>query len=403
MATAFSVPRKTGRLMGGQDQTISRIFEVTHTVRARVLLEAMPSALVVIDERGIVQAIAKAALDMFGYAEEDVVGQNVAMLMPQRRAEQHDEYLRHYRQTGEKRIIGQPRIEAALHRSGHQFPIEISIGEAEIDGERCFLGFLRAINPGDQQRREMKRMLAELAHASRVSAMGALATAIAHELNQPLTTIANYTEGLRNMLAQHDELPRRDEYVRVLENCSRQAVRAGQLIHRLREFIRGGEPHVEAVSVEQMIDDSVALALINGYRRTVQFDYAIEDGLPRVATDPLQGQQVIFNLIRNAFDAVDAEHGDHHVIRITARRTDGGMVEVGVEDEGPGVDPELQETLFDSFVTTKASGMGVGLAICRQIIEAYGGTIWAGASEKLGGAAFRFTLPVHVAGATEDR
>lgn len=388
--------------MGGQNITTSRIYELTHTERAQTFLAAMPSALVVIDESGIIQAMAKAALDMFGYTESDVIGRNVSILMPQRRAREHDEYLRRYRETGEKRIIGSPRVEAALHSSGYQFPIEISIGETEVDGERCFVGFLRAVKPGDHQRREMKRMLGELAHASRVSAMGALATAMAHELNQPLTTIANYTEGLRNMLARHDELPNRDEYLRVLETCSRQAVRAGQLIHRLREFIRGGEPHVEAVPVEQMIDDSVALALINGYRRTVHFDYRIESDLPPVATDPLQGQQVIFNLIRNAFDAVDAEHGEHHIIRITAHRIDGDMVEVGVEDEGPGIDPELRDTLFDSFVTTKATGMGVGLAICKQIIEAYGGTIRAGASESLGGAAFRFTLPVHRPGATED-
>jgi len=349
--------------------------------------------MIVIDEDGLIQAFGKVAQRMFGYAEDEVIGRNVAMLMAAPHQDRHDSYLRHYLETGEKRIIGSSRLENARHADGHLFPVELSITEVYIDELRCFVGFLRDLAQSDGERRQVNTMLTDLAHASRVSAMGALATALAHELNQPLTSIANYTESLRDLLAKRTDVDGVEEYVRILDTCSRQAIRAGQLIHRLREFIKGGEPKTDAIRVDRLVDEAISLALINGFKRNVIIDTDIAPDLSKVLVDPLHGQQVLFNLIRNAFEAMDAEHTDHHRILISARSCEDEQIEFAVEDSGSGIDPDVRDSLFQGFVTTKEGGMGVGLAISKQIVESYGGRITSDHSAKLGGAMMRFTLP----------
>ena len=360
----------------------------------RALLDTMPLALIVIDQAGTILSLGGQAEEIFGYSEAEILGQNIKILTPPHVADRHDAHLASYLQTGERRIIGSNRVEMARHRAGHQFPVELRISEITLDGQPGYVGFLRPLSKGDLEEREPRAMLTELAQASRVSAMGALATAIAHELNQPLTNIANYTQGLCNLVERQDDFKGREEVIRVLHLCSNQAVRAGQLIHRLRDFVKGGQPHSESNRVDEIVRDATALAMINGYKRTVHIEFDIPADLPPVTVDHLQGQQVVFNLLRNAIEATDAEHGDQHEILIAARRIDDAQVEISIEDEGPGIDPTIANSLFDSFVTTKGGGMGVGLAICKQIVEANGGQIRAGQSDRLGGAAFHFTLPI---------
>lgn len=283
------------------------------------MLDTIPLAVMVVDQGGIVHAFSRQAEEMFGFTEAEVIGQNVRILTPPHVVDRHDEHMDAFARTGQRRIIGSNRIEMARHRAGHQFPIEIKVSEVDLGEQSGFIGYLRAIGSGDLQQREPQAMLAELAQASRVSAMGALATAIAHELNQPLTNIANYTQGLCNLVERQDDFKGRDEVIRVLHVCSSQAVRAGQLIHRLRDFVKGGQPRSEPTRVEDIIRDATALAMINGYKRTVQITYDIPPDLPLVQVDHLQGQQVVFNLLRNAIEATDSEHGGQHEIVIAAR------------------------------------------------------------------------------------
>lgn len=379
--------------MDKADEESGQLFSMTHTEQARLVMALVPAAMVVIDDQGRIQAFGKFAEEMFGYAEADVIGRNVSMLMGSPHRARHDGYLRHYLETGEKRIMGAPRLENARHANGHTFPIELSVGETRFGDSRCFVGFIRELSKTEHNRREMRTMLAELSHASRISAMGALATAMAHELNQPLTSIANYAEGLRNLMEQRHDFDARDEWLRILDNCSRQAIRAGQLLHRLREFVKGSEPHRESMPTAQLINEALSLALINGFKRTMHVDTDIAEGLPPLHVDPLQGQQVLFNLIRNAFEAMETQPHDDHRMMIRAVPAEDGFVHIAVEDSGPGIDPEILDTVFDSFVTTKGTGMGVGLAICQKIVEAHGGRIWVESSAELGGAAFHFTLP----------
>ncbi len=358
------------------------------------VLDAPPLAMIIIDQHGIIQAFSKRAEQVFGYAAADIIGKNIAVLTPPHVAAQHDDYLANHVRTGEKRIIGSNRIEMARHHAGHNFPVELNVSPLNLGDRAGFVGFLRPIGGGELQQREARTMLAELAQTSRVSAMGALATAIAHELNQPLTNIANFTQGLSNLVGRQDEFKGREEVLRILGNCSSQAVRAGQLLHRLRDFVKGGQPVTEPCHVTELVRDAAALAMINGFKRTIHMAHDLPAELPMVEVDRLQAQQVLFNLLRNAFEAVDAENGGRHEIFISARDTGDGFVQINVEDEGPGIAPEIADSLFESFVTTKGGGMGVGLAICKQIIESYGGRIGVGKSTRLPGAAFHFTLPI---------
>jgi len=361
----------------------------------------MPAPMILIDTKGTILHVGAGIIDMFGYSEAELLGSNVKMLMASFHASQHDEYLQRYIDTGKRNIIGSTRIENAQHKDGGLFPIELSVGEAIAEGKHYFLGFIKELSSDESNRRAMQSMLAELAHASRVSAMAALATSIAHELNQPLTTITNYSEGLRDMLRERPEIDGVEEMVRILDSCGQQAVRAGQLLHGMQEFMKSGSIERERVSIDRLIDDSIALALINGFRRSVRLDTSISPDLPDVYINQVQAQQVLFNLILNAFEAMNASQGGLHPMQVLARAHEGGFVEFRVEDSGPGVPEELQNTIFDSFVSTKGNGMGVGLAICRQIVEAHQGQIWLEKSDRLGGAAICFTLPT--AGADIDK
>jgi two-component system sensor kinase FixL len=230
---------------------------------------------------------------------------------------------------------------------------------------------------------------AELAHFSRVSAMGTLATSIAHELNQPLTAIANYVESASDLLAG-DPSEQTVETVReALDECAREAVRAGQIVRRLRDYISRGETDRQVVSLARLVNEASALAFVGSGTQTVDLTVKIgPDDL--VLVDRVQAQQVLLNLIRNAIEAMqDQPHGR---LTISAVGRDNGFIEVIVSDSGPGLAPEIVENLFAPFQSTKATGMGVGLSISRTIVEAHEGRIWADASP-YGGTSFHFTLP----------
>jgi two-component system sensor kinase FixL len=359
----------------------------------RAFFANMPLAMILADKDGRICASSSMVEEQLGYSEADLLGQNLAILMGSPHAERHDGYLRRYRDTGERRIIGNPRLENARHKNGHALAVEVTVGETEVGGRQMFLGILRLLER-QTSNRQTQTLLEELAHISRVSAMGALSTAIAHELNQPLSIIANFAEGAQGMLLRRPDADDFGEIIDVLEKCSQQAVRAGQLLHRLREFVRSGEVAPRSVAVAKLVDDTVSLSLINGYRRTVTIERDLPAGLPALLVDPLQAEQVLFNLMRNAFEAMDPITSRPHRLSVMARATGTGMVAITVADSGPGIDPDIRSTLFQSFVTTKAGGMGVGLAICREIAESYGGTLVLDEVSPLGGAAFTVTFPV---------
>ena len=356
------------------------------------ILATVPDALIVIDVRGQIVSFSAAAQRMFQYAESDVLGENISMLMPSPDREKHDGYIDHYLKTGERRIIGIGRLTSARRRDGSTFPIELSVGEVQDEGRPLFTGFIRDLTESQQAERRVADLQAELAHASRVTAMGTLASALAHELNQPLTAIANYLEAGRDMLDADGPVDRELLREAMAESAS-QALRAGEIIRSLREFIRRGETIRQPEPLRGLLAEGAALAFIGVDSRGLDMDISVDPRVDKVLVNRVQLQQVIINLTKNAVEAMAASPA--RILRLSAipapSPTDAGRVEVIIADSGPGLAPEMSRTLFTPFTTTKPSGMGVGLSISQTIVEGHGGRIWAEPSQ-WGGTAFHFTL-----------
>jgi two-component system sensor kinase FixL len=238
----------------------------------------------------------------------------------------------------------------------------------------------------------LAELRSELAHVSRLSAMGEMAAALAHELNQPLTAIGNSVGALKIMLGDGgkalDDVAR-ERVVRAANQAEGQAVRAGEIVRRLRDFIARGEADARIEQLDPLIEDAVALAAPNAKAEQIEIRLKLSPKTRRVLADRIQIQQILVNLIRNATEAMRDAPGPHVLTISTATRR--GMVEVSVRDTGPGMAPDFAKQLFSPFLSTKTTGMGVGLSICRRIVEAHGGRMWLEWSES--GADFRFTIP----------
>jgi two-component system, LuxR family, sensor kinase FixL len=353
------------------------------------ILDTIPDGMVVIDEQGIVQSFSAEAERMFGYIADEVCGRNVNMLMASPYRENHDGYLARYLATGERRIIGLGRVVTGRRKDGAVFPLELSVGEVPADGHRLFTGFVHDLTQHQQTLKRVQELQSELSHVSRLTEMGQMASALAHEVNQPLTAATNYLEAGRRVLARADAAAVA-RAAGIIENASAQVVRAAAIIHRLREFVRKGEGERRPEALGRLVEEAIALALVGAPNARAKIDLCIAPELPELPVDRVQIEQVVVNLVRNAIEAMDG--GAHQQLTVTAA-SGAGSVEISVADTGPGIAPEVAERLFQPFVTSKPNGMGVGLSICRSIIEAHGGALVA-QPNPAGGAIFRFSLPV---------
>ncbi|MBB5709564.1 two-component system sensor histidine kinase NtrB [Sphingomonas xinjiangensis] len=355
----------------------------------RSVLDTVPDAIVVIDEGGLVRDFSPAAERMFGWEADEIRGRNVSMLMPDPYRTAHDGYLQRYYQTGEKRIIGKGRVVVGQRKDGSTFPLELAVGEMNVTGLRHFTGFIRDLTDRQEAEARLQELQNELVHVSRLTALGEMASALAHELNQPLSAIANYMQGSRMLLAR-EEVPL-ERVSDAVERAGEQALRAGDIIRRLREFVARGETERAVESLPKLVEEASALALVGAkeYGIRVRFDFSPDIDL--VLADKVQIQQVVLNLVRNAVDAMTDAQSQRRALSIAIAPADANMAQVTVTDTGPGIDAEVAERLFQPFVTTKRTGMGVGLSISRTIVEAHGGHIWTGAGDG-GGALFGFTL-----------
>lgn len=356
----------------------------------RSILATVPDAMIIIDEMGIILSFSAAAEKMFGYAEAEVIGENVSMLMPSPDRERHDGYLKNYRDTGTRKIIGIGRVTTARRRDGSSFPIELSVGEAWVENRRVFTGFIHDITQRQQQQLTLRDLQSELAHVGRLSEMGTLASSLAHELNQPLTAISNYCEGARTLLEGEpstDDLTMAREAV---EDAAAQAVRAGEIVRRMRDFMTHGQTEYRVESLSALITEANALALVGSREHGIDVQITFDQGADEIFVDRVQIQQVLFNLIRNAIEAM--LESPVRALAISTSNEKPGFVTVCISDTGSGISDSLAPQLFQPFVTSKQSGMGIGLSICRTIIEAHGGRIWFESGPE-NGTIFRFTLP----------
>lgn len=351
------------------------------------ILDTVPDAMVVIDINGVIQSFSAAAERLFGWTAAEAVGRNVSMLMPQPYHDAHDGYLARYLATGERRIIGLGRVVVGERRDGSTFPMELAVGEMKSADRRYFTGFVRDLTERQETERRLQDLQSELVHVSRLTAMGEMASALAHELNQPLSAAANYLKGSRRLLeSDTPDLPRLRD---AMEKAADQTLRAGQIIRRLRDFVARGESEPRLENLPKIIEEAGVLALIGAAEHGVRVRNRIDSRVDLVLADKVQVQQVLVNLMRNAIEAMQVS--DRRELTVSATPAHDGMIEVAIGDTGPGISPEIASRLFEPFFTTKSQGMGVGLSISRTIIEAHGGRIWVDSNDK-GGATFRFTL-----------
>jgi two-component system sensor kinase FixL len=351
------------------------------------ILDTVLDATVVIDRHGTMLSFNASAVRQFGYSPEEVVGQNVKMLMPSPYREQHDGYMDRYLATGEKRIIGVDRVVVGRRKDGSTFPMKLAVGEMRRGDLLYFTGFIRDLTEREQSAAMLDQARSELARLARLNELGEMASTLAHELNQPLSAIANYVQGSRRLLQSVDSAP--PMLMTALDETAKQALRAGDIIRHLREFVTRGETDKEPHDIKQLIEEAGALALVGSRERGIKsvFDFSQDAGM--VLVDRVQIQQVIINLMRNAMEAMRDSPRKELTVRT---RTEIDKLVVEVEDTGPGIAEEIAPQLFQPFVTSKASGMGIGLSISRRIIESHGGDLVVASSSE--GATFSFSLPL---------
>ncbi len=352
----------------------------------RSILTTIPDAMVVIDERGLIQSFSTAAERLFGFTAEDVQGRNVSMLMPAPYAQSHDSYLSRYLATGERRVIGVGRVVIGQRNDGSTFPMELAVGEFVLEGRRQFTGFVRDLSEREENLRRLHELQSELLHVARLGEMGQMASALAHELNQPLAAISNYLRASRRLLRTGESAKVEAAFGKAVE----QVDRAGQIIRRLRDFVRKGETERRVERLTKVIEEASALALVGARSQGVKVELRLDPEAASVLIDKVQIQQVLINLMRNAAEAMSGS--PRRELTIATVGSAGSSVEVSIADTGPGIAADVRPRLFQPFVTSKAAGMGVGLSISRSIIEAHGGRLWA-EDNPGGGTIFRFTVP----------
>lgn len=352
----------------------------------RAIVDTVPDSLVVIDETGGIVRFSPGAEAQFGWLAEEAVGQNVTMLMPSPYREQHQSYLERHTRSRNSDLMGRSRLLTGLRKDGSVFPIELSLGELNIDDRHHYVGFIRDLTDRHETEQRMQELQAELFHVSRLSALGQLASAIAHEINQPLAAIANYIAGAKKLAARGTDPA---ALQMALEHAAREAIRAGETIRKLRAFLSRGETDMQPEKLRALIDEAIAIAMAGNNSRKIRLQTRLSPGADQVFVDKVQIQQVLLNLIRNGMEAMSESTKRQMIIETSAGDKD--MVVISVIDSGVGLSAEAEEQLFQPFVTSKTSGMGIGLSITRSIVEAHGGRIWSEPNPE-GGAIFRFTV-----------
>lgn len=365
-------------------------------LRLQAIVDNAVDSIVVIDEKGRIASANPATFTLFGYSEAEMVGRNVAMLMPPSDAGTHDQYIDRYRTTGQRRIIGVGRQVMGLRKNGTTFPLDLSIAEwFDTDGRRHFTGIMRDVTAQQEAEGKLRRAHDTLLSVSRLSAAGAMASTLAHELNQPLTASSNLLRSARRLLERGQDM---GKVPGLLAEASAEVLRAGSIIRRMREYTVNGELDPAPHRLADLAQTALTMVQRRAETRSVDIEWQLDPAVDKVMADPIQIEQVIANLLRNAVEAMEDGTERRIVIETEA---EGDQAALHVHDSGHGIAPEQMDRLFQPFATTKDSGTGLGLAICRTIVEAHGGQIHA--NNRLGGRGATFTITLPVARTARNR
>ena len=378
--------------------TVSRPVRVLGEEKLRRVIDSALDGMIVIDSHGTVLLYNAACERLFGYSAEEVLGNNVRLLMTRSDRKNHDTYIQNYLRTGTARIIGIGRDVTGRRKDGSTVPIRLAVGELRDDDDTLlFIGTLHDLTEALRARERIEELQSELMQVARASAVGEMGTALAHELTQPLSAVAGFVESSAALLEQGGaEIPAKArEY---MDQAVAQSLRAGAVIRLLREFTGRGDSERSVEDINAVVEEICKLATLGTAAEQIDLELDLAAALPPVLIDHVQIQQVVLNLVRNSIDALS----DCEARTITVATVPGGdMVEVVVSDNGPGLPPEVRDRVFEPFVSTKPDGIGIGLSICRTIVEAHGGRIAVDAGTKHG-AGFRFSVPAFVESGGRD-
>jgi PAS domain S-box-containing protein len=353
--------------------------------RLRATVEGVNDGIFTLDETGTILFANSAALRMFGYAASEVMGRNISALAPATGRIKWERVPAKIMRIWKKKFAGRTQEAEGRHKDGSLFPIEYAMSEIPLDGQRLTVGFVRNLT---ESRKIEERMQA--LHADRLNAMGGMATALAHEINQPLSAVMTYLSAVQRSLKMPPEL-RPENVEDTLGKAAAQALRAATILKHMRQFVSRGEPDKTVHHLHDLIAEACeltnAIAKAIGARTVLNLD-AKDD---RVIADKIQIQQVIVNLKRNAIEAMSAS--TNRQLTISTSLTEDGMIRTDIVDTGAGFMGDRKKHLFEPFTSNKAHGMGVGLTISHSIVEAHYGELW-GEPNPAGGAILSFTLPL---------
>lgn len=356
----------------------------------RTLLDVAVDAVIIIDHRGIIEAFNRAAEKLFGYEAAETLGTNISRLMPEPERSLHDGHLARYLKSGVPHIIGIGREVEACRKDGSIFPVSLAVGRIPDTDPPRFVGFLHDLTERRNAAEEQQRVQQRMARVSHLVTMGEMAAAIAHEINQPLAAISNYALACERLLQAPE--PELAEVQEAMRQISSQALRAAEIIRRVRHLVRMHEPRRECADINRVVEELSALTKSDAHQHGVQLTLELADDLPSVEIDGIQIQQVLVNLIHNAVEALAASGAVEKRIIVQTRQSKTGEIEISVADGGPGVDPAIVGRMFDPFCTTKEQGTGLGLAISKSIIGSHRGRIEYRPNAPRG-AYFLVTLP----------
>lgn len=372
---------------------IGTAIDITELKRSqenfRLAVEASPSAMVMVNQQGRIVMVNAQAEKMFGYAREELIGQSVEALVPDQYRIGHPAYRAEFFAAPQARPMGVGRELFGQRKNGSKVPVEIGLNPVHTPEGLFVMASIIDITERKQAERESAEQRNELAHLSRAAMLGELSGSLAHELNQPLAAILSNAQAAQRMLGRGTG--NIDEFLEILKDIVEDDRRAGEVIKRLRALLRKDEAQHRVLDINEVVREVLKLMRSDLLNRNVAVSTDLATGLPRVVGDRVQLQQVLLNLSINGCDAMDGEPGDCRLTLRTAAAA-GGEIEVSVVDRGRGIPPEHLERIFEPFVSTKAEGLGMGLTICRTIVAAHHGRLWA-ANNADRGARFCFTLP----------
>ncbi len=351
--------------------------------RLQTVVATAPDAILTFEASGAITSSNRAASEMFGGGQRALTERRIDALLPGLPLPEGG--------SAAGREIMARRLDGAA------FAAEAAIGKAEVGGRPLFVAVVRDATARKQAEALLKQHEVHLAHAQRVAATGEMAAALAHEINQPLTAMIGLARACEAVLQAPDAEagPVRGQAADLIAGAVQQALRAGEIVRRARDIIGRADSRRVCTEVPALVARTLDLVRTEALHNRVEIATRLEAALPAVFVDPIRIEQVLLNLVRNAIEEIAGADAGRREIAIAARRApvDADFVEISVADTGPGFAPEIRDRLFRPFATTKPTGMGIGLSLCRSIIEELGGRIGVAPTES--GAEIRFTLPVY--------